>query len=184
MRTQAAILAVSMVVLSGLAQVGDQGRYEKAIARLNAAQSERDRFYALNDAAMESMNVGKVGEARRCAEELQTLLAKYPEDWNYGNAVQDVHIVLGRLALRAGKTDEAKTHLLEAGKSPGSPQMNSFGPNMTLARDLIERGEKEVVLQYFDLCAKFWKMDLGKLGAWRAQVEKGEKPDFGPNLIY
>ena len=48
-------------------------------------------------------------------------------------------------------------------------------------------GQKEVVLQYFDLCAKFWKSDQqqpdgGRLAKWRAQVEKGEMPDFGPNL--
>lgn len=178
-------IAISVLVgTTGLAKNRDDSRYEKAIAKLNAAKTERKRFYALNCAAKESMNVGKKEEAKKYAEELNALMGKYPKDWNYGNAVQDVPIVLGRLALREGKIDEAKTHLLEAGKSPGSPQINSFGPNMTLAKDLIEKGEKEVVIQYFDLCAKFWEMDFGKLAAWKAQVEKGETPDFGPNLLY
>jgi hypothetical protein len=126
----------------------------------------------------------KKDEAKKYAEELNTLMGKYPKDWNYGNAIQDVNIVLGRLALSEGKIEEAKNHLLEAGKSPGSPQMNSFGPNMTLSRELLKKGEKDTVLKYFKLCAKFWEMDFGKLKKWTSQVEKGETPDFGANLLY
>ena len=67
--------------------------------------------------------------------------------------------------------------------------MNSFGPNMTLAKELIEKGEKDAVLQYLDLCAKFWKSgkespDGGELEKWKAQVRKGELPNFGANLWY
>ena len=172
------------LLLSASAQATDINRYDKAMAELNAAKTEANRFYALNDAAKESLNAGKFEDARRYAEELQKLLPKYAGNWNYGNAVQDVNIVLGRLALREGKIDEAKNHLLKAGRSPGSPQMDSFGPNMSLAKELLEKGEKETVLQYLDLCAKFWEMDDGQLAAWKAQVKKGEIPDFGPNLIY
>jgi hypothetical protein len=34
------------------------------------------------------------------------------------------NVVLGRLALKAGDTESAKQHLLTAGHSPGSPQMD------------------------------------------------------------
>jgi len=105
-------------------------------------------------------------------------------DWNYGNAVQDVNIVFGRLALSEGKMDVAKQFLLAAGQSPGSPQMNTFGPNMTLAKALLEKGEKDTVLEYFTLCSKFWKMDHGKLKEWSALVKQGAMPDFGANLLY
>ena len=159
-------------------------RYDKAIASLDAAKTEMERFYALDAAAKEALNEGKKDEAKKYADELNTLMVKYPKDWNYGNAIEDVNIVFGRLALSEGKIEEAKGRLLEAGKSPGSPQMNSFGPNMTLARELLKKGEKDAVLKYFELCAKFWKMDFGKLKEWRSQVEKGETPDFGANLLY
>ena len=105
-------------------------------------------------------------------------------DWNYGNAVQDVNIVFGRLALSEGKMDVAKQFLLAAGQSPGSPQMNTFGPNMTLAKALLEKGEKDTVLEYFTLCSKFWKMDFGKLKEWSALVKQGKMPDFRANLLY
>ena len=63
-------------------------------------------------------------------------------------------------------------------------QMNSFGPNMMLAKDLLEKGERDTVLQYFELCRKFWKMDWGKLNQWSKEVRMGQTPDFGANLIY
>ena len=78
----------------------------------------------------------------------------------------------------------AHNRLLEAGKSPGSPQMDTFGPNMSLARDLVEKGERETVLQYFELCRKFWKLGQDRLDQWTKDVRAGQMPDFGANLLY
>jgi tetratricopeptide (TPR) repeat protein len=161
-----------------------QGRLDRAIKELATAPTERNRFYALDDAAKQSFEVGKIEDAREYATELLTLAQKFKGDWNYGNAVQDGNLVLGRIALHEGRMEEAKQYLLEAGKSPGSPQMNSFGPNMSLAQDLLEKGERETVLQYFELCRKFWKMDYGKLDQWSREVKSGKIPDFGANLVY
>ena len=56
---------------------------------------------------------------------------------------------------------------------------------MTLAKELLEKGEREVVLEYFDLCAKFWELERDKkLKKWKSQVEAGKTPDFGANLVY
>jgi tetratricopeptide (TPR) repeat protein len=161
-----------------------QGRLDKATKELAAASSEEKRFYALNDAAKESFEVGKIEDARKYAKELLTLAPKFHGDWNYGNAIQDGNLVLGRIALKEGRTDEAKQNLIEAGKSPGSPQMNSFGPNMSLAKDLLEKGERETVLQYFELCRKFWSMGQDTLTQWTKDVKAGQTPDFGANLVY
>jgi hypothetical protein len=53
-----------------------------------------------------------------------------------------------------------------------------------LAQDLLEKGKRETVLQYFELCRKFWKMDYGKLDQWSREVKSGKIPDFGANLVY
>jgi len=162
-----------------------QGRLDEAIKDLaTASTDERNKFYALDDAAKQSFEVGKIEDARKYATELLTLAQKFQNDWNYGNAVQDGNLVLGRIALHEGRMEEAKQYLLEAGKSPGSPQMDSFGPNMSLAQDLLEKGERETVLQYFELCRKFWKTDDGKLDQWSREVKSGKIPDFGANLVY
>jgi hypothetical protein len=55
---------------------------------------------------------------------------------------------------------------------------------MLFAKELLEKGEKAVVIQYFQLCSKFWKMDNGKLDEWKTEVQNDKIPEFGPNLRY
>lgn len=152
--------------------------------KLAAAKTDRDRFYVLNDAAKNSIAIGQVEDARTYATELLNLAPRFQKDWNYGNAIQDGNVVLGRIAVREGHTEEAKRYLRKAGESPGSPQMSSFGPNMSLAKDLLEQGERQAVLEYFDACRKFWTMGNGRLDSWAHEVKVGNIPDFGPNLEY
>lgn len=158
--------------------------YKRAMNDLKTAKPGEKRFYALDAAAKESFVAGNIDEARNYAQELMSLTPKYKGDWNYGNAMQDANLVLGRIAVRDGNFAAARKYLLAAGKSPGSPQMDSFGPNMTLAKDLLEKGERDTVLEYFMLCRKFWKMDHGKLDQWIQEVIDGKNPDFGANLLY
>jgi len=79
-------------------------------------------------------------------------------------------------------SDLAKKYLLKAGKMPGSPQLDSYGPNMTLAKELLEKGEREVVIEYFQMCASFWDDDIDRLKNWMSIVQEGGIPDFGANL--
>jgi hypothetical protein len=51
-----------------------------------------------------------------------------------------------------------------------------------LARDLLEKSERQVVLDYFELCRKFW--NNGRLDQWSQQVKDGKIPDFGTSLLY
>ena len=158
-------------------------RLAQASQTLTAATGE-NRFYALDDAAKESFAAGHLEDARKHANELLSRAPGYANDWNYGNAIQDGNLVLGRIAVTEGHLDEAKRYLLASGNSKGSPQMNSFGPNMSLAKDLLEKGERDAVLQYFVLCRKFWQLDYGKLDEWTQAVKAGQIPDFGANLLY
>lgn len=151
---------------------------------LSAATTETERFYALGRAAKNALKAGQTAEARKLAEEQALLAPKYATSWNYGNAVQVANQVLGRIALAEGNAAEAKKRLLASADSKGSPQMNSFGPNMLLAKELLARGEKDVVLEYFQRCSTFWKMGTERLATWTEAVKKGETPDFGGNLEY
>jgi hypothetical protein len=53
---------------------------------------------------------------------------------------------------------------------------------MTLAAELLKKGERNTVLDYFELCRKFWKTGGEQLDAWSATVRKGETPDFAGSL--
>jgi len=185
--TNLSTLVLVASLLSGCGphqSVTPEARLARASEQLTHASTDEERFYALNDAAKQSFVLGKTDDARRYADKLLALAPKFRDNWNYGNAVQDGNLVLGRLAVSEGRIDDGKRCLLAAGDSPGSPQMDSFGPNMSLAKDLLAKGERDAVLDYFERCRKFWSSDWGKLDAWTKDVRAGRVPDFGANLVY
>ena len=162
-------------------------QYAQAVKVVTTATNEYHRFLYLGRAAKMSLAVGRTDEARQFATDLLVLDDKFsrgdPANAS-GDAVHDRHVVLGLIALDKGQIEEAKQHLLAAGKSNGSPVLGSFGPNMSLAKGLLEKGEQETVLQYLEACRKFWGSGSEKLDAWIKDIQAGRIPDFGSNLIY
>jgi hypothetical protein len=156
-------------------------------ARMDAAVSQLDgleKFYRLVGLAKAAFDAGEMDKAADSGHQLLDMAALYPTDWNYGNGIYFGNWVLGRIALRQGDATQAGDYLLRSAATPGSPQLNSFGPNTMLAQELLEKGQTAAVLQYFDLCAKFWKLEKGKLAAWTTVVKGGGVPNFGGNLLY
>lgn len=155
-------------------------RMEQASAGLTGLP----RFYVLPDLAKQAFNLGKTQDAQQYARELLQMASRYTNDWNYGNAIYYGYFVLGRMALADGNLTLAGQYLMNAASTPGSPQLNSFGPNMTLARELLEKRQFAVVGQFLTQCKTFWRMDRGNLDAWSEAVRRGEIPDFQANLNY
>ena len=152
--------------------------------QLADCKNQDERFYQLGPAAKSRFDAGDFETARENALELQHIMLSYRDHPFFGSAVESANIVLGRLALRDGEIHGAEQYLLEAGNSTGSPTLNSFGPNMSLAHDLLVAGQRDAVLEYFKLCASFWSMDYGKLDQWTEDVVAGRIPSFGANLVY
>ena len=155
-----------------------------ALEEAVSGSSGKSLFYKLPDLAKRAFNAGEADKAKAYSNQLLEMASQYPKDWNYGNAIYYGNFVLGRIAVREDNLAQAGQYLLAAGATPGSPQLDSFGPNVTLAKELIEKGQSDVVLRYFALCKHFWKMDGGKLDEWSATVRKGGIPDFAGNLHY
>jgi hypothetical protein len=130
-----------------------------------------------------AFEAGDLKQAREWALEILNQAASN-QTQTLVDAVHHAQIVLGRFAIVNGDLQEAKQRLMLAGQTKGSPAMKSFGPNMSLAKELLEKGERETVVKYFDECAAFWTHDQGKLAQWTAQVKAGETPQFGANLVY
>jgi len=142
------------------------------------------RFLSLEDRAKRELGRGNLERASALARELLGMANLYRSDWNYGNAVHQAHLVLGRVAFSAGDRATACAELLEAGRTPGSPQLDSFGPSMALAQDLLRTGERQAVATYLRFCREFWKVGAADLDQWIAEVEQCREPSFGPNLRY
>ena len=156
--------------------------YANSIHELSVATDAKGRFHALSEAAKHSFAYGHIDEANSYARESLDLANRYRTNWDFGNAIHDANMVLGRIAVRDGRIHDGVQFLAEAGKTPGSPQLNSFGPNMSLARDLCEKGESAAVIDYMSNCKRFWKDHGGCLDVWINDVRGGRIPRFGNNL--
>ena len=142
-----------------------------------------ERSYLLTDLAKSALRANQYEKATEYSNSALAV-AEDRSDWNSGNRIHHGNLVLGRIALAEGDIEEAKRRLIAAGETTGSPQLVSFGPNMTLAKKLLQRGEKEVVLKYFSLCSKFWEMGQDRLKEWSILAQRGLVPDFGTSLRY
>jgi tetratricopeptide (TPR) repeat protein len=146
--------------------------------------NEQEKRMLMSSLATSALEAGEAQTAQVWALEALNDAKNVKSDWSVANSVHHAHIILGRLALRDGDLAEARKHLIQAGQSQGSPQLDSFGPNMMLAKELLEKGERDAVIQYFQQCASFWKNDRGQLVQWAATVREGGIPKFGANLAY
>ena len=176
-----------MALLAPKVPINAQAEYEKRLTKLKAANSELDRYYAIGDVALWSVDVGKLDDAERLANEQLALIAKIGRDWNNGNAIHKAHSALGRVAIKRGDVAEGERQLALAATSKGSPQMDTYGPNMSLPRDLLatrQASAKAAVLAYFDHLPTFWTMDGGAIRVWRNDVENDREPNFGAHLLY
>ena len=149
---------------------------EKALAN---AVTENQKFFVLDDLARARLALGDTAKAAELAKTVLAMAERMPNDWNYGNAIHHGNLVLGQIALANGNLDEAKGRLLAAGRTKGSPQLNSFGPSWELAQDLLNHGERTAVLNYIALVRAFWKNHDANLDSWDAAIRAGAVPRLG-----
>ncbi len=181
----------SMVELEMAEQLRSAHSGVRTDGKFNGEQLQQmsvmEQVHTLPRRARAALEAGELTFARQFALEALTLtssdqVGEYFR--NDGNAIHTCHMVLGHLALGEGKLDQARLHLIESGKTKGAPNLGSFGPNMSLAKELLARGEREVVLEYLELCGKFWEMGADRLAMWSEEIKRGEMPAFGTNLVY
>lgn len=159
---------------------------------IEATSSHAYHLLLQMDAAFKSSNPAS---ARPLAVEFLSSVSTIPCDWNYGNAIHNANSVLGLLALHEGKKAEALTFLKASSMSPGSPQLNSYGPSLMLAHELANAGEYDAVAQYVQNIGKFWNPDDTRaialllpffkdpdlISTWLKKLQRHDVPDFGMN---
>ena len=140
-------------------------------------------FYLMTEAAQKGARSTDASVIRASAPSAQRCLQLAPRlsgDWNYGNAIHYANLALGRVALLDGDLSDARQKLLAAGDTPGSPQLDDFGPDMTLAEELLARGDRETVLEYLERCNRFWlRKEKNRIHEWTEAIKTGHAPDFG-----
>lgn len=150
--------------------------------------AELVHFLKLPIAARRALEAGQNEKAKSYAEEALTYIANHPKlrPASTGQVAFDCNLVLGRLSLLHDDIPQAESYLLLSGTTFGSPALDTFGPNMSLARELLKRSRSEAVLKYFEQCKAFWHTEdeKGRLDHWSAEVQAGRIPVFGMNLFY
>lgn len=160
---------------------------QQRLARSKAAFAERERafslantetdvLYTLTDLPQCAVDCDEIDKAKLYADRLLEIVDQHLGNRNYSNSIYEAHSALGRIALREGNRDLAKEHLLKSVSVSGSPQLNAFGPDMVLAQELLDVGEKEIIYEFFFRVSIFWKSE--SIEVWANQIRNGEIPDL------
>lgn len=75
----------------------------------------------------------------------------------------------------------AAQHLLAAVESPGSAELRYLPIDMTLARSLVDWGEREAVARFLEQCARL-NRESEKYKLWAEDIRKGINPDLLPYM--
>ena len=166
-------------------------RHDLAVQAMDASEDALDlahgagqRRLVLPDGARAAYESGAFNRAEMWAYEMLADANGYQNDRNYADEIHYGNIVLGLLALQKNDLKGAGDHLVAAADIAGNPRIDTLGPNMMLARELLRKHDRKPVLKYLDACGKFWKSGDKKLKRWRSEVIAGVMPDFGANLNY
>jgi tetratricopeptide (TPR) repeat protein len=165
---------------------------EDKLANATKALEQYDIAYELTtDPGVRSFYLRNIGKAAIAANRLdrakqagERMLRENGDSSHPDDMTHLGHIVLGIVGLRTGDVAKGKEHLLRAGDVSQTPSLRGSGPNMLLAKELLEKGERTVVLKYLKLCNRFWERGEARLKTWSAAIETGKVPDFGANLVY
>jgi hypothetical protein len=128
--------------------------------------------------AMQAVQAGQLDKAQVYANlTLQTPSSSY-------DSIHTGNVVLGLVALnRDGDLSAAKAYLLAAAKTKGSGILDRWGPNLALAKALLDKGQTETVLEYLQSCKSFVTKNP-KLDDWIALLKGGRAPDFSREYLW
>ena len=153
-----------------------------ALALLLAARAARPggaiQDIVRRDSATAGWDALAAGDLSAAADVAASLLQKAAETsdehWNDGNLLHQGHIMLGMVRLLEGDVAAAEAELRAAGQTPGSPQLNSFGPDLSLAWALLRLEREEA----------YWTTSRASLGsgllsdAGTTSTKTGDRPQI------
>jgi hypothetical protein len=99
-------------------------------------------------------------------------------DPEYGRAVYTGNLILAQAALDRDDIAGAGRYLIQAATTPGFPGIEQTGPDTSVARVLLQRGEQGAVLEYLLRFHSIWPQGDAVLTRWENAIAAGRQPNF------
>lgn len=176
LKTAVAALKPTGLLAGVLSLAGELRRLESDAARMGGSS----RLRILPRMAKIALLLSEADKAERYAAEAIALVIPPQTDpfETSAEAIHDANMVAGVLALRRGDIERARQCLLASAHSGGYRELVEHGPNLTLADELLKRGEREVVVEYFEQLRVFWTQGGGLITKWLEVIRSGGTPEF------
>lgn len=167
----------------------DAGRIALALLKTERSDNrDSSRMFLLKKLPQAAFELNRYDEARSLATELILDFGQSASAYGYDDAAHIGNIILGRVALKQKDINAAKEYLLIAIRAPLRREKSWLGEiDTTLAKELLEAGEKETVIEYLKLCEglsnlttekKLFENQSTKLKLWQEQIRQGKTPTF------
>jgi hypothetical protein len=146
--------------------------WERALSECTEATFRYDMLWRAGICALEANELEK---ARSLGQQfLDATYDSFTGEWarHFG------HQLLGRLELKSGGVEQAKVHLSASITSTAGGYLRVAGPRVTLAKELLQRGETQIVVKYFRDCANICRRAHPEYARWADQLERGQTPDI------
>jgi hypothetical protein len=95
-----------------------------------------------------------------------------------GDAIYAGNLILAQVALDGNDIENAKRHLLQAAATSGARRIEQNGLDVSVARVLFDRGEKDTVLEYLSRGRVLWPQGTQLIGRWEGAIRAGRRPNF------
>jgi hypothetical protein len=95
-----------------------------------------------------------------------------------GDAIYAGNLILAQAALDNNDITNAKRYFLAAAATPGARLIEQSGLDVSVAKDLYERGEKDAVIEYLHRGRQLWPQGAQSIGRLEAAVRSGRRPNF------
>jgi peroxiredoxin len=145
--------------------------------------AERDKSTYLADLAKAEFEAGDdaaaTRDARRVVEAAAELVKRNP--FQAATMINAGNSVLGRIALAHGDVAEAQARLRASLDVAESTDFRFAGPDMTLAGDLADAGERDAVISYLESSREFWPHDRGLVDHYIKSIKAGKKREAFAN---
>ena len=142
------------------------------------AEGRVERFHILIPEPADAYRMGDHIAAKRLAGRLLETADDFPNDPARSDAVHTANVVLGKVALHTGNGDRAAANLAAAAKVVPSPGLAAAGPDLSLAAELLAKGDRSAVREYLVACQQVWPGGRERLKGWVAALDAGGTPEL------